>query len=87
MAGQLDKEYIALLSAEDKNASDKFWELEKRIKKDKKHPGVIMEMSKSEAIWNIVDLIRLGVITYEDLADFSDDLKQAVKMILDRYRG
>ena len=87
MAGQLDKEYIVLLSAEDKNASDKFWKLEKRINKDKKHPGVIMEMSKSEAIWNIVDLIRLGVITYEDLADFSDDLKQAVKMILDRYRG
>lgn len=84
---RLNKEYIALLSADDKNASDKFWELEKRIKKDKKHPGVIMEMSKSEAIWNIVDLIRLGVITYDDLSDFSDDLKQAVKLILDRNRG
>ena len=84
---RLNKEYIALLSADDKNASDKFWELEKRIKKDKKHLGVIMEMSKSEAIWNIVDLIRLGVITYDDLSDFSDDLKQAVKLILDRNRG
>ena len=84
---RLNKEYIALLSADDKNASDKFWELEKRIKKDKKHPGVIMEMSKSKAIWNIVDLIRLGVITYDDLSDFSDDLKQAVKLILDRNRG
>ena len=84
---RLNKEYITLLSADDKNASDKFWELEKRIKKDKKHLGVIMEMSKSEAIWNIVDLIRLGVITYDDLSDFSDDLKQAVKLILDRNRG
>ena len=84
---RLNKEYIALLSADDKNASDKFWELEKRINKDKKHLGVIMEMSKSEAIWNIVDLIRLDVIAYEDLADFSDDLKQAVKMIFDRNRG
>lgn len=44
-------------------------------------------MSKSEAIWNIVYLIRLGVIEYEDLSDFSDDLKQAVKMLLDRNRG
>lgn len=84
---QLNKEYIALLSSEDKKVSEKFWELEKRIKKDKKHPGVIMEMNKSEAIWNIVDLIRLDVIAYEDLADFSDDLKQAVKMIFDRNRG
>ncbi len=83
---KLTKEYIELLNEENKNASDKFWELEKRIKKDKKHPGVIMEMSKSEAIWNIVDLIRIDVITYEDLAEFSDDLKQAVKMIFDRNR-
>ena len=83
---QLNKEYTALLRSEDKKASEKFWELEKRIKKDRKHPGVIMEMSKSQAIWNIVELIRLDVITYEDLADFSDDLKQAVEMILDRNR-
>lgn len=84
---KLTKEYIELLSVENKNASDKFWELEKRIKQDKKHPGVIMRMSKSEAIWDIVYLIRLGVIEYDDLADFSDDLKQAVKMLLDRNRG
>ena len=31
---RLNKEYIALLSADDKIASDKFWELEKRIKND-----------------------------------------------------
>lgn len=84
---KLTKEYIELLSDENKNASDKFWELEKRIKQDKKHPGVIMEMRKSEAIWNIVYLIGLGVIEYGDLADFSDDLKQEVKMLLDRNRG
>lgn len=84
---QLTKDYIALLSADDRNASDKFWEIEKWIKKDKKHPGVIMEMSKSEAIWNIVYLIRLNVITYDDLDDFSDDLRQVVKEILDRNRG
>lgn len=35
---RLTKEYIDLLSG-DENASDKFWELEERIKKDKKHPG------------------------------------------------
>lgn len=84
---KLTKEYIKLLNDENKNASDKFWELEKRIKQDKKHPGVVMEMRKSEAIWNIVYLIRLGVIEYEDLADFSEELKQTVKMMLDRNRG
>ena len=38
---KLNKEYINLLTGA-KNASDKFWELERRIKKDKKHPGVII---------------------------------------------
>ena len=27
----------------DENASDKFWKLEERINKDKKHPGVMPE--------------------------------------------
>lgn len=83
---RLIKEYIALLSADDKKASDKFWELEKRIKNDRRHPGVIIEMSKSNAVFDILSLIRLDVITYDDLADFSDDLQQAVKILLDKYR-
>ena len=31
---KLNNEYIDLLSATDKEASDKFWEFEKRIKND-----------------------------------------------------
>ena len=50
----LVKEYVDFLNDDTKHASEKFWELEKRIKEDKHHPGVIMEMSKSEAIWDIV---------------------------------
>ncbi len=80
----LIREYIALLSDEDKIASDKFWELDSKIKTDRRHPGVILNVRKSEAIYDIVRLIRLGVITYDDLADFSEDLQQAVKLILDR---
>ena len=41
-------------------------------------------MSKSNAVFDIVRLIRLEVIAYEDLADFSEDLQQAVKMVLER---
>lgn len=81
---RLEQEYISLLSDDGMLASDKFWELEKRIKKDKKSPGVILQMSKSEAIWNIVYLIRLKVIALEDLEDFSDNLKEAVVLMLDR---
>lgn len=80
----LTKEYIKLLSKENVNASDKFWELEKRIKKDRSHPGVLIEIRKSNAIFDMVDLIRPKVITFDDLSDFSDELQETVKMILSR---
>lgn len=82
----LVKEYVDFLNDDTKHASEKFWELEKRIKEDKHHPGVIMEMSKSDAIWDIVRLIRLKVITYDDLSEFSDELQQEVKRILEISR-
>ena len=81
----LNKEYIALLSSDDRTPSDKFWKLEERIKKDRKHPGVTIEMRRSSAIFDIAGLITSKVITYEDLEYFSDELKEAIKMILGRY--
>lgn len=84
---ELVRAYVTFLSDNSKAASEKFWELEKQIKKDKRRPGVIMEMSKSEAIWDIVYLIRLKVITYEDLEEFSDELKQEVIRIQEMQRG
>ena len=80
------KEYVNFLNDDIKHASEKFWELEMRIKEDKRHPGVIMEMSKSEVIWDIVRLIRLKVIAYDDLSDFSDELQMEVKRILEMSR-
>ena len=82
----LVKEYANFLNDDKKPASEKFWELEKRIKEDKRHLGVIMEMSKSEVIWDIVRLIRLKVIAYGDLSDFSDELQLEVKRILEMSR-
>ena len=82
----LVKEYANFLNDDKKPVSEKFWELEKRINEDKRHPGVIMEMSKSEVIWDIVRLIRLKVITYDDLSDFSDELQLEVKRILEMSR-
>ncbi len=80
---RLAKEYIKLLSAPG-NASDHFWELEERIKKDKKHPGVMIELRKSDALWDIALFVNKKVITMDDLDGFSEDLIDAVKLILSR---
>ena len=80
---RLVKEYIEVLNGTG-NASDKFWEMEERIKKDKKHPGVMLELSKGNMIFDIVALINSGVITTADLEGFSDELRESVDFLLHR---
>ncbi|HJA92581.1 MAG TPA: multidrug transporter [Candidatus Eisenbergiella merdipullorum] len=80
---RLVKEYIELLSAPG-NASDHFWELEERIRKDKKNPGVLLNVTKSNAIWDIAAFIGRGIITMDELDGFSPDLIEGVKLILSR---
>ncbi len=79
----LVKEYIDMLNGNG-NASDKFWELEERIKKDKKHPGVMLELSKGNMIFDIVALINSGVITTADLEGFSDELRESIDFLVHR---
>ena len=81
---RLEMEYIAILQNK-KSASAKFWELEKRIKQDKKSPGVIIDMRRSTAINNIVSLVLDEVISLDDLEEFSDSLKEAVKYIVEKW--
>ncbi|MBE0450900.1 MAG: hypothetical protein IBX70_08645 [Clostridia bacterium] len=70
-------EYTALLN-DSVPASSKFWELEQRIKLDKKKPGVILNLSKQEMLFDIIRLINDGAITMDDLSDFSDELRNQV---------
>ncbi|MBF4694245.1 multidrug transporter [Fusibacter ferrireducens] len=75
---KLVKEYIAFLNS-DLPASSKFWELEKKIKQDKKKPGVILEVRKCDMLFDIIRLINDDVITMDDLSDFTDELRENVK--------
>ena len=75
---KLNKAYVALLSGKG-NASDKFWKLEKRIREDKKDCGVQCEMSRSNQFYIMLSLLNEGAITFDDLEDFSDDLKDTMK--------
>ncbi|GBD74044.1 putative uncharacterized protein [Tetragenococcus halophilus subsp. halophilus] len=78
---KLNRSYIDLLS-EDKEPSEKFWDLSKKITEDKKRVGVQVEMSRSKLLINIVSLIIDEVISFEDLEEFSDELQETIKQIL-----
>ena len=80
---KLNKEYIELLS-EDADPSKKFWMLDKRIKEDKKNTGVQLEMSRSNLIHNIISLINEDAISFENLEEFSDELKETVSAFIER---
>ena len=63
-------------------ASERFWELEKRIKKDRRHMGVLIDLKKTEVVWDIAMYIKVEIITLKDLDGFSDELVEAVKVML-----
>ena len=75
---KLCKEYIEILSSDEKGSS-RFWELEKRIKSDKRRPGVIVSVSRREMTDILVGLIMDGAITISDLDGFSDEVIESVK--------
>lgn len=81
---RLSKEYIALLS-EDINPSEKFWRLEKRIRQDRKSVGVQLEMSRSNLIYNIILLIKERAIDFDDLEEFSDELRETIDVFINGF--
>ena len=76
-----NREYIALLSGAGP-ASEKFWELEKRVREDKKSGGVVMRMSRANMELNILSLLSDGVISMADLDGFSEDLREKLAFVL-----
>ncbi len=72
---KLNQEYIALLTSGGQ-ASEIFWALESRIKKDRRSIGVKIEMKRSLMLSNLFSLLDDEVITLADLEVFSDSLKE-----------
>ena len=77
----LNQEYIRILSREGL-ASDKFWELEKRIRTDKRSIGVVADMRRSQMYSNLLSLLANEIIREDDLDGFSEELAETVKYAL-----
>ena len=59
-------------------AFDRFWNLEQRIREDKRSPGVQVEMRRSRLHFNLLLLLNDGVISLDDLNEFSDELRASL---------
>ena len=84
---KLLQEYAEILNR-DGLASEKFWALDERIRKDKRNPGVLItEMSRSRMRTNLLHLLDCEVITPEDLDGFSDELREDLLRVLKRWEN
>ena len=78
---KLTKEYAEMLTRSGA-ASEKFWALDKRIKEDKKRPGVQLSLRKSDVDLHIAMLINDGVIGFADIEDFSEELQDRCRELV-----
>ena len=74
---KLIQEYEDILRGEG-TPSDKYWNLEQRIREDKRSSGVQVEMRRSRLRFNLLLLLNDGVISLDDLNEFSDELKESI---------
>lgn len=70
---RLVEEYANYLQS-DLPASTKFWEMEKRIKEDKRRPGVLLSLVKKNVDFDLMHLMKDGAIGEKDLEGFSQEL-------------
>ena len=75
------EEYIAILQ-KPANASENFFELEKRIRNDKRSLGVSARISRNNMFQIVVSLLANAVITIDDLKDFSDEFTESINFCI-----
>ena len=83
LSDKLNHQYIDLLNGNGLT-SDKFWELNRRIREDRKSLGVQMELRKTDLPYTLVNLLHEKIITEDDLKQFSNVLQDAVKQLQER---
>ena len=83
---KLNQEYIRILSGESL-ASEKFWELEKRIRIDKKSVGVVADMRRSQMYSNLLSLLVNEIIRVDDLEGFSEELVEVLTFVVERNKS
>ena len=80
----LNQSYIELLSRPGK-ASEKFWALEERIKRDKRHSGVMAAVSRSNMMHILLELRMDGAITDGEMSEFSQEVQDVIDHFCKEY--
>ena len=71
----LCREYIELLH-QNKSASERFWQLDERIRTDRRRTGVVIDLRRSMMIHDLAMLLLEEVISEADLAEFTEKTRE-----------
>lgn len=81
---RMNKEYMEILNQQGKNPSDIFWELDAKMKHDKKLTGVVVhDMSRFNMYEHLIELLQEDAISLDDLSDFSEDLQERFHWLME----
>ena len=81
---KLTREYAELLTDDRCQPSERFWTLNKRIREDRRKPGVQLEIRKQNVVFDLAHLIADGAVSLDELDGFSEELQNTVRVLYKR---
>ena len=81
---KLTREYAELLTDDSRQPSERFWTLNKRIREDRRKPGVQLELRKQNVVFDLAHLIADGAVLLDELDGFSEELQNMVRVLYKR---
>lgn len=78
-----NKEIISVLTEKNKTPTEQFWKSKENMNKTSRIlSDCFDELSRSEMIQKLLYMYNYGVISKDDLVEFSDELKEKLYIIL-----
>ena len=64
---KLTREYAEFLTNDNCRPSERFWALNKRIREDRRKPGIQLEIRKQNVVFDLAHLIADGAVSLDEL--------------------
>ena len=81
---KLTREYAEFLTDDSRQPSERFWTLNKRIREDRRKPGVQLELRKQNVVFDLAHLIADSAVSLDELDGFSEELQNMVRVLCER---
>ena len=78
-------EYAEFLTDDSRQPSERFWALNKRIREDRRKPGVQLELRKQNVVFDLAQLIADGAVLLDGCNGFSEEFQNMLRVLCKRF--